>query len=155
MASNAGSGSVRRPSNPSASTRDASTYLQTENVGDGMNRIAGRSPASSGPKRIMILCNRVHSACLSHGAIIELSRLHPVSSMIRIRCQILEQFKKLRRLAAEEPHGRQEVHHAHGNPRGLGRANDRACREAWAQEWARLRHNQVAPKNLPSAAEIR
>jgi len=72
-----------------------------------MNRIAGRSLASSELKKITLSCNPVHSARLSQGASIPLARLpRAVSSVIRIRRQILEQLKELWRLAAEEPHGR-------------------------------------------------
>src|SRR5262249_36261686 len=111
---------------------------------------------SSELKQVALFCDPVHSARLSRGASIPLARLpRAVSSVIRIRRQILEQFKELWRLAAEEPHGRQEVDHAHGNPLGLGRANDRTYREAWAEEWAGLRHNQIVPKNLPGPAEVR
>src|SRR5438445_7494090 len=78
--------------------------------------------------------------CLfSPGARIGLARLSPASGGIRIRGQILEQFKELRRLAYKEPHGRQEVAHAHGNPLGLGRTNDRNDREIAAEGWPGLR----------------
>ena len=67
-----------------------------------MNRIAGRSLASSELEKITLFCDPVHSARLSHGASTGLARLpRAVSSVIRICRQILEQFKELRRLANE------------------------------------------------------
>jgi hypothetical protein len=53
------------------------------------------------------------------------TKAEPASGFVRIFRQIAQQLEKRRRLADEKSHGRQEVHHAHGNPPGLGWANDR------------------------------
>src|SRR5207237_8201091 len=70
------------------------------------------------------------------------------SGFVRVLRQITHEREKLRRLADEKPHRRQETDHAHGNTSCLGRANDRNHGELSAQEWARLRHDQVGLKIL-------
>ena len=39
------------------------------------------------------------------------------SGVVGFCCKILQQFKECFRLTDEEPHGRQELHHSHGNSR--------------------------------------
>ena len=53
-------------------------------------------------------------------------------------------------MADEKPHRGQEIDHAHRNALCFGRTNDRTHREIWAEEIARLRHDQVRLEVLPS-----
>jgi len=72
--------------------------------------------------------------------------LAPPSGFICILRQVTQQLKERRRLADEESHGRQEVHHAQGNALCLSGSNDRTCRELAAEERARLWHDQLSLK---------
>jgi len=69
---------------------------------------------------------------------------------VGLRCKVLQQFKERFWLSDEQPHGRQELHRAHGNPCCLGRSNDRTYREVSAQEGAGLGHNEVRLEGLAS-----
>ena len=64
--------------------------------------------------------------------------------IVSFRSKILQQFKERWRLADEESHRRQELHHAHRNACRLGRPNDRTCRETWIKKWAGLGHDQIS-----------
>jgi len=72
----------------------------------------------------------------------------PPSRFIRIFGQITQQLNERWRLADEESHSRQEIHHAHRDTLGLRGANDRTWREVSTEEWAWLRHDQVGLKVL-------
>src|SRR5260221_12818051 len=72
-----------------------------------------------------------------------LSSLTPLSGRICCLCQALQDCKELRRLADEQPVGRQGTQSAHGSPLGRGRANDRNDRERAAEEDGGLGHDQV------------
>src|SRR4029077_7293355 len=64
-------------------------------------------------------------------------------SCICLLGQLVQKGKECWRLADEKPHVSQELDHAHGNSLCLSRTNNRAYREAWAEEWAWLRHDQI------------
>jgi len=72
------------------------------------------------------------------------------SGVVRVLCQILQEFKERWRLANEKPIGRQGLECSHCGPLCLGRANDRTYRELSAEERARLGHDQVSLKILPA-----
>src|SRR4051794_19584414 len=67
----------------------------------------------------------------------------PVPGRVRLPRQLLEGAEELRRLADEQPVGRQGLDRAHRSPPRLGRANDRTDRELASQEDGRLGHDQV------------
>ena len=70
------------------------------------------------------------------------------NSGIGLHCQFGHEREKSLRLAVEQSHGRQELHHAHGDPIGLRGTDDRAPRQVRANERARLRHDQVRLEQL-------
>ena len=65
------------------------------------------------------------------------------SRCVCIFCQITEQFEECGRLTDQESRGRPEVDHIYSNSVGLSGADDGACWELAAQEWARLGHDEV------------
>src|SRR5258708_20448094 len=74
--------------------------------------------------------------------------LPPTSGFVRILRQIAQQLKERRRLADEASHGGQEIREAHGNAVCLSGTNDGAWRKLPAEEWGRVRNNQVGFKIL-------
>src|SRR5439155_8233314 len=62
--------------------------------------------------------------------------------------ELLHQGEEAGGLAGEEAHVDQELDHAFGDVFGFSGANDGASRELAANEWARLRHDQVGLKVL-------
>src|ERR1022692_2492321 len=76
--------------------------------------------------------------------------LHTAFGGVGPRCQFAHELKKSRRLANEQPHSRQESQRVRGGALRLGRANDRTYREACAQEWTWLGHDQVGSEVLPA-----
>jgi hypothetical protein len=70
------------------------------------------------------------------------------SRLVGILCEIRQQLKEFVRLSDEQAHRRQKLDYSHSDSPSFGRTNDRTLREFAAEEWARLRHDQVCLEGL-------
>jgi len=74
----------------------------------------------------------------------------PSACVIRLLCKLGHELEEGRRLSDEQPHSRQELHDPHSDSPRFGRANNRAAGKLAADERARLGHDQVGLKGLPT-----
>src|SRR5438270_5087550 len=70
------------------------------------------------------------------------------SSFVSIFRQIMQELEECWWLPDEQAHVGQKLHHSHSNASRMGRTDDRTTRKFPAQEWARLRHDQIGLKFL-------
>src|SRR5436189_3575295 len=71
------------------------------------------------------------------------------SGRVRLRRQMVQQFKELRRLADEQSVCGKPLDCSHGRSPGVGGSNNRTPWKLPAQKWAGLRHDQAGFEHLP------